>query len=199
MPDFHLVCDECYSKDENMPTRVTSSDWVRIVSPREKETLIADVDRELRDLILSSFYENKIIPDPQRGVVAVRDKLLIQANEAAIDAIAKKSGLLAGKWLLYPPKETVDHTWKVIAPSTLRGELGVDAKVSTASEIPADGKHVICVYTRNYLDLEDVKRVRDKLRELGFTQRLYYKPDMYTYLKIYRNTFPGIRASRYSE
>jgi hypothetical protein len=42
-------------------------------------------------------------------------------------------------------------------------------------------------------------RVRKKLAELGFNQRLYYKPDIYTYLKIYGKTFPGIRASRYAE
>jgi hypothetical protein len=49
------------------------------------------------------------------------------------------------------------------------------------------------------LDTLDVKRVRHRLRELGYVQRLYYKPDIYTYLKIYRKTFPSVRASRYAE
>lgn len=35
--------------------------------------------------------------------------------------------------------------------------------------------------------------------DLGFVERLYYKADIHTYLKIYKDTFLGIRASRYSE
>ena len=42
------------------------------------------------------------------------------------------------------------------------------------------------------MDLEDVGRAGKKLRDLGFVERLYYKPDIYTYLKIYRDTSPGI-------
>jgi hypothetical protein len=66
--------------------------------------------------------------------------------------------------------------------------LGSSAKVSTAAKDPPEKPHVICVYTRNYLDLDDVKRVRGTMRNLGFTEPLCYKPDLYTYLNIYTGT-----------
>lgn len=34
---------------------------------------------------------------------------------------------------------------------------------------------VICVYTSNFLDLDDVKRVRHELGKMGLGQTLYYK------------------------
>ena len=197
-PEFFLVCSECYSKNENLPTNVRSSPWVRIVSPREKEKPVGAENRKLRDLILANFYSGKIIPDPLRRIVMIGEKLEIRVEEAAIDNLAKESGLLVGKWLIYESQEEINDVWKTIASSTLKNELGIDAKVATALQA-GSGKSVICVYTRNYLDLEDVKRVRKKLMELGFTHKLYYKPDIYTYLNIYRETFPGIRASRYAE
>lgn len=94
----------------------------------------------------------------------------------------KKSGVLIGKWLIYRNDLEIDHVWRTIARSTFKGGLGISAKVSTA--MSERKRHVICVYTGNYLDLEDVMRVRKKLRELGFTEKLCYKPDIYTYLGI---------------
>ena len=50
---------------------------------------------------------------------------------------------------------------------------------------PADprgrpGKHVICVYTDDANDRDDVLRVREELRLLGFTAKLPYKADRVT-------------------
>lgn len=72
-------------------------------------------------------------------------------------------------------------------------------KGSTARQVGTSKEYVVCVYTRNYLDTVDVKRVRHRLRELGYTQRLYYKSDLYTYLNIYHKTFPSVKASRYAD
>ena len=46
-------------------------------------------------------------------------------------------------------------------------------------------QHVICVYTRDYTDEEDVMRVEQQLRMIGITGQLSYKPDIYTTLGIY--------------
>jgi len=46
---------------------------------------------------------------------------------------------------------------------------------------------VICVYTYDSDDVQDVKRVRASLRELGFVGRLSYKPDADTHAGRYKN------------
>jgi len=105
-----------------------------------------------------------------------------------IDELAQKSGVLIGKWLIYRSDSEIDTVWKTIAKSTINGELGTSAKVSTARK--NSKRHVMCVYTANYLDLDDVTRVREKLRRIGFAEKLCYKPDIYTYLNIYYRTTP---------
>ncbi len=129
----------------------------------------------------------------------IGDRLSIPVDQSSIDKLARAAGLVVGKWLLYVPKDSIDQVWKKVAHATLEGELGSSTKVATARQAGPGDEYVICVYTEDYLDTDDVKRVREKLRGLGFTQRLYYKPDIYTYLGIYSKTFPGVRASRYSE
>ena len=52
--------------------------------------------------------------------------------------------------------------------------------MSTARPNPNSGgprKHVICVYTYDSEDKEDVMRVRASLRELGFVTPIAYKTD----------------------
>ena len=105
----------------------------------------------------------------------------------AIDKLAVRTGILGGKWLVYRARNESDSAWLTIARATFNRTLGSGAKVSTAEEDEAK-RHVICIYTRNYLDLEDVKRVRGLLRDMGFTESLCYKPDIYTYLDIYKGT-----------
>ena len=90
---------------------------------------------------------------------------------------------LLEKWLIYRNTSEINTAWETIAKSTINGELGTSAKVSTAMK--KSKRHVICVYTENYIDFEDVMRVQKKLEQLGFTERLCYKPDIYTYLGIY--------------
>jgi len=196
-PSYYYVCDECFSQEENLPTNVRSSVWITVINRKDRQREKTVGNSKLRILILKSFNRRAIVPDPSRKVVVIGDDLEIPVKENDIDNVARESGLVVGKWLIYTPHEKINEVWKTVASSTLKGELGVDAKVSTV--VQGTSEYVICVYTKDYLDVDDVKRVRKRLAELGFTQRLYYKPDIYTYLRIYHKTFPGIRASRYAE
>jgi hypothetical protein len=89
------------------------------------------------------------------------------------------------------PADLVDEAWTRIARATQEGRLGIAAKVSTAlnnAESPhSEGRaiHVICVYTADCRDVEDVMRALLGLRALGFTQRLSYKEDGATFAGIY--------------
>lgn len=196
---YYHVCDDCYGDSQNLPTKVTESAWVAISrKTRRKEKVVPNP--KLHDFILYQYSAGSIEPDPENRRVLIGDKLAVPVDQVSTDKLARESGLVVGKWLVYVSADQIDDVWQTIASATLKGELGVDAKVATARQASsAGGEYVICVYTENYLNMEDVQRVRDKLRELGFTQRLYYKPDIYTYLGIYSKVFPGVRASRYAD
>jgi hypothetical protein len=69
------------------------------------------------------------------------------------------------------------------------GRLGNCAKVSTARPNPHSTdarKHVICVYTYDSEDSEDVMRIRASLRELAFVSPIAYKADQATDDGLYR-------------
>ena len=89
----------------------------------------------------------------------------------------------SGKWLLFVPAGRIDAGWKVVRQETQSGRLGVAAKVATALQNPLatnQRTRLICVYTYDCDDLQDVRRVRQRLRELGFTKKIPYKTDAAT-------------------
>jgi hypothetical protein len=87
----------------------------------------------------------------------------------------------SGKWLVFLPKgEKLDTAWQKIEQAVLDGKLGESAKVSTMKPNPnavnnSDG--VICVYTYSLDDLDDVRRIRKELRQMGITWKIPYKLD----------------------
>jgi hypothetical protein len=117
------------------------------------------------------------------------------APDVAPDAFEDE---LAGKWLIFLPPEKVDEAWVKVRNATCRNELGISAKVSTAKPDPdaRDGMKVIYVYTPDWRDEADVMRVRERLRELGFTDRLGYKRNIETFKGEYSQK--GKRVTFYS-
>jgi hypothetical protein len=99
----------------------------------------------------------------------------------------------AGKWLIFCDNDKVDDTWIIIAQATYNNQLGFGSKVST-SMIPND-KKVICVYTNNADDEDDIMRVRKALRKLGIKQKLPYKTNLATKQGEYASE--GKRISKY--
>lgn len=88
-----------------------------------------------------------------------------------------------GKWLLFVDRADVDRVWSLLVPIVKKGLLGPFAKVATARPNPLardPNKHVICVYTSDAENRADVFRVRDVLRQLGFTSPISYKTDAMT-------------------
>jgi hypothetical protein len=106
-----------------------------------------------------------------------------------------------GKWLLFIPIEQVDEVWEIIKQAVEEGRLGGIAKVATARpNLHARDRDtkVICVYTYHWTDEQDVMRVRQELRHLGFTHKLSYKADEDTLAGRYANTGHR-RISKYRE
>jgi hypothetical protein len=93
-----------------------------------------------------------------------------------------------GKWLVFVPVAQIDEVWAKIELATEEGRLGSSVKVATARPNPnatnPDTK-VICVYTYDWTDEADVKRIRQQLRELGITSKIPYKADQDTYAGKY--------------
>jgi hypothetical protein len=104
----------------------------------------------------------------------------------------------AGKWLIFQEPEQVDAAWVTVRDATVAGELGISAKVSTAKPNPdsRDTRKVIYVYTKDWADEADVMRVRQKLKDLGFVDRLGYKRNIETFAGEYAKK--GKRVTYYS-
>lgn len=105
---------------------------------------------------------------------------------------------LAGKWLIFLPPERIDEAWVLVRDATCRKELGISAKVSTAKPNPdsRDSMKVIYIYTADWRDEPGVMRVRERLRELGFIDRIGYKRNIETYRGEYSQK--GKRVTYYS-
>ena len=97
------------------------------------------------------------------------------------------STLRSGKWMMFPGKEDVDTAWKCVSHLLEIGKLGCGAKVAPASR--ARGQHLICVYTRDWDDEDDVMRVLLELRDSGLPcadrRLLNYKTDDATHAGLY--------------
>ena len=104
----------------------------------------------------------------------------------------------AGKWLIFQEPDQVDASWKKLRDATVAGELGISSKVSTAKPNPdsRDNRKVIYVYTKDWADEADVMRVRQKLRDLGFVDRIGYKRNIETFAGEYAKK--GKRVTYYS-
>lgn len=113
-----------------------------------------------------------------------------------IARLAVKYGELSGKWLIFPNTTSVNEVWSTIAEATVADRLGPSAKVSTVEQ--DSDQHVICVYSADFTDRNDVMRIRDELRKFGHDHRLTYKADIYTHLNVYAGNKFNIKPTVYS-
>jgi hypothetical protein len=104
----------------------------------------------------------------------------------------------AGKWLIFLETDQVDVSWKKVREATVEGALGISTKVSTAKPNPEsrDNRKVVYVYTKDWADEADVMRVRQKLKDLGFVDRIGYKRNLETFAGEYAKK--GKRVTYYS-
>lgn len=85
-----------------------------------------------------------------------------------------------GKWIMVLPAQELDDVWAIIEPAVLAGKLGPAAKARTGMPdvMGFDERYsIICVYTRDANNIDDVDRVYDQLRDLGIRCGLRYKTD----------------------
>ncbi|KAJ5153298.1 uncharacterized protein N7482_009776 [Penicillium canariense] len=120
--------------------------------------------------------------------------------EQNIFALARETGVIAGKWMFFPTVDHVDSVWKTVVTALDRGELGESAKVAT--DDGSGQPRLVCVYTEDFSDKEDVTRVLRTLVDSGLvnaqSRPIYYKCDAYTYLDIKSKNDYGLKASLFS-
>ncbi|ODM16192.1 hypothetical protein SI65_08191 [Aspergillus cristatus] len=125
-----------------------------------------------------------------------------RALQKDIFASAREMNVLTGKWMLFVSVGRVDAVWKAVVEATVSGELGHAAKVSANPGECNREDQAIMIYTRDYEDTDDIRRVLEKLIELGLVKDdkrpIYYKADAYTYLRIFADNLYGLRASLFS-
>ncbi|MGC1782386.1 MAG: putative phosphothreonine lyase domain-containing protein [Acidobacteriaceae bacterium] len=96
----------------------------------------------------------------------------------------------SGKWLIFVSHEHVDEVWEKVRVATEQGSLGDSAKVSTAHRnrnAANPNTNVICVYTYDWTDAQDVRRIREALRQLGILSKIPYKANRDTASGLYAN------------
>lgn len=85
----------------------------------------------------------------------------------------------SGKWMMFSAPAYHAEVWGKIKAATEAGELGYLAKTANPKRPAADRQRtlVTIVYTYDYEDHDDVRRVLVGRRELGFNATLSYKRD----------------------
>jgi hypothetical protein len=125
-----------------------------------------------------------------------------------IEELAKKHNVLHGKWLIFVDTNQVDDIWEVIAKAVINNGLAIEAKVSTLHPKPKNvkipkeekipnRKHVMCVWSENFTLLDDVFALRDRLRALGFSSPIGYKPDAYSICGVYQGNSLGLSPIKF--
>lgn len=163
---------------------------------RKGQELLQAYERESNTL--REAHDKSGIKTP--GALTRKLNPLRRELEKDVLALAQETGVTHGKWMLFPTTDNVDECWATVARAMDEGELGDTAKVA-----PNNGSGqapLICIYTVDFGDVEDVKRVVKKLVDIGLVKKgprpIYYKSDAYTLLEITSKNNYGLKASMFS-
>ncbi|KAL1853649.1 hypothetical protein Daus18300_011684 [Diaporthe australafricana] len=118
--------------------------------------------------------------------------------------LARVMKVRTGKWMLFVEPAFVNAVWERVAQATVKNELGIAAKVGPREERGSSKERLVCIYTYDFRDKDDIARVLHRLRQLELVRDratgkpIYYKADAFTHLGIgYGNPW-GMRASLYN-
>jgi len=182
--------------------------WVEnphIPPPKIRPNMQGMIDRCQNILSEVATFRTKTEKELQgKPKSTISRKLNPKRNELpeAIARAAVEAKCTSGKWMLFPPVGEVDAIWRTVVEETIEGRFGPTSKVATDG---GDGKNerLICVYTKDFSDKADVRRVLDALvnvglvRDDGAARSIWYKSDVYTHMNINSDNEYGLKASIY--
>ncbi|KAH9890880.1 DUF1917-domain-containing protein [Xylariomycetidae sp. FL2044] len=151
--------------------------------------------------IARSFIDKWKNSGESQNIIARESGKAGRAAAKDILQLADQLSVKCGKWMLFCSVIEVNEVWEIVAKATAKNELGIAAKVASRLLEDERTERLICVYTADFTDTKDVKRVAERLKQLGLVKPrgkpLYYKPDAYTYLGISSGNAFMVKASIY--
>lgn len=198
---------------KRLPPSTTHRDdagpWLWIANPHEKHSFLDHDLSTLRtrgEALLEDYTQHKRDVEQKmegKAAATITKRLRSAQAELAKDIrdLAVECNVKSGKWMLFPQIEDLDRTWRTVCEGVVNRKLGDSAKVATAgSERGQEGVRLICVYTHDFTDEKDVRRVLDELVDMGLVDEeegkpVWYKVDAYTHLGIESKNEYGLRAS----
>ncbi|KAJ5520193.1 hypothetical protein N7463_000646 [Penicillium fimorum] len=186
--------------------------WIWMYNPHVSPPQSGDVPtllRKGRELLQEYENESAVLREAHdksgaKTTAALTRKLnpMRKELERGILDLARETGVTDGKWMLFPTVDRVDEFWGIVVRAMEKGELGDVAKVATDDGSGSGQSRLICVYTADFGDVGDVKRVVSRLADIGLVGKgprsIYYKADAFTHLEISSKNEYGLKASMYS-
>lgn len=120
----------------------------------------------------------KRVRRPPQLPTRVRDEGWLHAF--APDAPEDPPATESGKWMMFVGHQYADDTWINVSRAIHDGRLSFYGKISTVGSTPPGRPHVLCVYIADYRDREAAMLLRERLREMGFKRKIYFKRDSMT-------------------
>lgn len=128
----------------------------------------------------SARYDAKFLPDVKPSQAWHARGYLYAPNSRNF-----VSTELTGKWCIKCDASSVDDLWAKVC-GEIRTYRLFTALVSSPHNARAHGgTYIICVFTPDWADEDDVMRARQVLRELGVTEEIGYKRDIETANGVY--------------
>lgn len=179
-------------------------------TPHYDESLVKGLGFSLLDEY-KAFEDKTRAAMPDKAQATITRKLTPEKQklEAALRKTAVDLNCVSGKWMLFPHVDDIDRIWRAVCKGVDDGKLGPTAKIATngqdARSLREENLRLICVYTRDFSDQKDVRRVLDALIELGLVKRpaddagngIYYKCDAWTLWELGSGNDYKIKASMY--
>ena len=158
--------------------------WIRIANPYTQQRPTSEDWAGFSNAaneILEAFRETRARVEatmPGKAKATIKRKIapLRKQLETDILTTAKDKGCKTGKWLLFVGLDDVDYAWGRVAKGTAEDDLGVSARVAAKEadgEDESKGGRLICIYTKDFENKEDAKRVLKKMKELGLLRGKY--------------------------
>lgn len=85
------------------------------------------------------------------------------------------------KWMLFIEPAFVNEVWATVARATVKNELGIAAKVAPRAEKGSPKERLVCIYTYDFSDRDDIARVLGRMKQLDLVRTgpgrkpIYYK------------------------
>lgn len=96
--------------------------------------------------------------------------------------------------MIFAKHAEVDLVWGAIAKAVANNDLGIAAKVAPDEGDPRK-ERLICIYTYDFTDIEDITRVAKRLKNIGVldarARPIYYKCGNSSWVLNSRRTSDG--------